>query len=62
VHAKDGHSSRPAAGLVLTSAWPAGAITGNFEPDFDHEYVGLVVFYDADGEFLWRCSGSLVTI
>jgi hypothetical protein len=48
-------------GLVLTSAWPAGAITGNFEPDFEHEYVGLVVFYDADGEFLWRCSGSLLT-
>jgi hypothetical protein len=48
-------------GLVLTSAWPAGAITGNFRPDFEHEYVGLVVFYDADGVFLWRCSGSLLT-
>ena len=48
-------------GLVLNSAWPAGAITGNFEPDFQHEYVGLVVFYDQDGEFLWRCSGSLLT-
>src|SRR5215204_6628600 len=48
-------------GLVLMSALPAGAVTGNFEPDFEHEYVGLVVFYDADGEFLWRCSGSLLT-
>ena len=48
-------------GLVLTTAWPAGAITGNFQPDFEHEYVGLVVFYDANGEFLWRCSGSLLT-
>jgi hypothetical protein len=48
-------------GLVLNSARPAGAITGNFEPDFQHEYVGLVVFYDQDGEFLWRCSGSLLT-
>ena len=48
-------------GLVLNSAWPAGAITGNFEPDFQHEYVGLVVFYDQDGQFLWRCSGSLLT-
>jgi hypothetical protein len=48
-------------GLVLTTAWPAGAITGNFVPDFEHEYVGLVVFYDEDGEFLWRCSGSLLT-
>jgi hypothetical protein len=48
-------------GLVLTNALPVGAITGNFEPDFEHEYFGLVVFYDADGEFLWRCSGSLLT-
>jgi Trypsin len=48
-------------GLVLTTAWPAGAVTGNFQPDFEHEYVGLIVFYDANGEFLWRCSGSLLT-
>ena len=40
---------------------PAGAITGNFVEDFEHPYVGLVVFYDAEGEFLWRCSGSLLT-
>ena len=30
-------------------------------PDTEHEYVGLVVFYDENGEFLWRCSGSLLT-
>jgi hypothetical protein len=46
--------------LLLTGA-PARAITGNFVPDFEHEYVGLIVFYDAEGEFLWRCSGSLLT-
>ena len=23
--------------------------------------MGLVVFYDGEGEFLWRCSGSLLT-
>src|SRR4029453_14656918 len=46
----------------LTLGGPsANAITGNFQPDFEHEYVGLVVFYDQDGEFLWRCSGSLLT-
>jgi secreted trypsin-like serine protease len=39
----------------------ARAITGDFVEDFDHPYVGLVVFYDANGEFLWRCSGSLLT-
>lgn len=46
---------------VLFTGSPAHAITGNFVPDYEHEYVGLVVFYDADGEFLWRCSGSLLT-
>jgi hypothetical protein len=40
---------------------PAGAITGNFVEDFEHPYVGLVAFYDADGNFMWRCSGSLLT-
>jgi hypothetical protein len=48
-------------GLLTVGAPSAQAITGNFEPDFEHEYVGLVVFYDANGEFLWRCSGSLLT-
>jgi secreted trypsin-like serine protease len=52
-----------AAGLVAGMALlvtPAGAITGNFQEDFVHDYVGLIVFYDADGEFMWRCSGSLI--
>jgi secreted trypsin-like serine protease len=40
---------------------PASAITGNYVEDFEHPYVGLVVFYDEDGEFLHRCSGSLLT-
>jgi hypothetical protein len=45
-------------GLGTTSVH---AITGNFEPDFEHEYVGLVVFYDAEGTPTHRCSGSLLT-
>lgn len=51
-------------GLLLSmvlAGTPARAITGNFVPDFKHEYVGLIVFYDAEGEFLGRCSGSLLT-
>src|SRR5215203_4856760 len=47
--------------LLTVSVPSAQAVTGNFEPDFEHEYVGLVVFYGEDGEFLWRCSGSLLT-
>ena len=52
------------AALVTTLAiavTPGSAVTGNFVKDFEHPYVGLVAFYDAEGEFLWRCSGSLLT-
>ncbi len=40
---------------------PAYAITGNFVEDNEHPYVGLVVFYDANGEFIWRCTGTLIS-
>lgn len=51
------------AGVAALSAGvaPARAITGNFVPDFEHDYVGLVVFYGADGAPSHRCSGSLLT-
>ena len=42
-------------------AAPTTAITGNVVQDTEHPFVGLVAFYDADAEFLWRCSGSLLT-
>lgn len=48
------------AGVAAGSVSPAKAITGNFVPDYTHNYVGLIAFYDADGNFLWRCSGSLL--
>src|SRR5215211_2124314 len=48
-------------GTLALEVMPAGAITGNFVQDFEHPYVGLVAFYDADGTFMWRCSGSLLT-
>ena len=38
---------------------PSGAVTGpNIVEDFDHEYVGLVAFYDEEGQFLHRCTGT----
>jgi hypothetical protein len=46
---------------MLATAMPAGAITGNYVEDFEHPFVGLVVFYDENGEFSHRCSGSLLT-
>src|SRR6188768_1733918 len=42
-------------------ALPASAITDG-SPDGDaHPYVGLMVAQDADGNPLWRCSGTLIT-
>jgi len=46
---------------TLAVAAPASAITGTFVEDNEHPFVGLVVFYDESGEFLWRCTGSLLT-
>lgn len=45
-------------GLVVGVTTPSGAITGNFEKDFQHSYVGLIAFYDENGDFLHRCTGS----
>ena len=51
-------------GALLAAALcaaPAHAITGNYVKDFEHPFVGLAVFYDENGEFAYRCSGSLLT-
>lgn len=46
--------------LVALGAGSSQAITGNFVPDSTHTFVGLVAFYDSQGTFMWRCSGSLI--
>ena len=48
-------------GTLSIAVAPGGAITGDWVEDNEHPFVGLVVFYDEDGEFLWRCTGSLLT-
>lgn len=47
--------------LAVVMAAPAFAITGHWVDDNEHPFVGLVVFYDANGDFIWRCSGSLIS-
>jgi secreted trypsin-like serine protease len=47
--------------LLSVFGTPVHAITNDWVEDFEHPYVGLVVFYNAAGEFLWRCSGSLIS-
>jgi hypothetical protein len=51
---------------VLGGAGGASAITGNYEKDFVHDFVGLMVFYtDPDPQtgdiFSHRCSGTLIS-
>lgn len=48
-------------GLLFASATPATAITGNYVDDLEHPYVGLIAAFDDEGEFMHRCSGSLLT-
>lgn len=50
-----------AAALAMTTAIPASAITGDYVKDNEHPFVGLIVFYNPDGTFHHRCSGSLLT-
>jgi len=47
--------------LLSVFGTPVHAITNDWVEDFEHPYVGLVVFYNAAGEFLWRCSGALIS-
>jgi secreted trypsin-like serine protease len=46
--------------ILAIGVSPVYAITGNFVQDNEHPFVGLVVFYDANGQFIWRCTGSLL--
>lgn len=52
------------AGLLMAAtvtAPPAGAITGDFVEDREHPYVGLVALLDENGEYLQRCTGTLLS-
>jgi hypothetical protein len=50
-----------AIALCVAIAVPANAITYG-EPDEDgHPFVGLVTFQSGDGNYLWRCSGTLLS-
>src|SRR6266508_2644428 len=47
--------------MLLATAAPAAAITYGEPDNGEHPYVGLVVFYDANGTPLHRCSGTLLS-
>ncbi len=51
---------------LFVFAAPAAAITYNYQKDFVHDFVGLVVFYttpdpETGDPFSHRCSGSLIS-
>jgi len=46
---------------LLAATTSAFGITGDWLEDNVHPYVGLVVFYNAQGSFISRCSGSLIS-
>ena len=50
-----------AAVIVISTENVVHGITGKFVQDFEHPFVGLAVFYDSDGVFSHRCSGSLLS-
>jgi hypothetical protein len=50
-----------AVGLIAAVAVPAGAITNGEADNGRHPYVGLMVADDADGNPLWRCTGTLLS-
>jgi hypothetical protein len=49
------------AGALAIGIVPAGAITDGELDGEGHPYVGLVTFYDDEGVYLWRCSGTLMS-
>jgi secreted trypsin-like serine protease len=49
------------AGFVAATVGTAMAIQFGAPDAGAHPYVGIVVFYDADGLPLWRCSGTQIS-
>src|SRR5206468_942843 len=47
-------------GLVAIGVSPAAAITDGSADGNGHPYVGLMTAHAANGNYLWRCSGTLL--
>jgi secreted trypsin-like serine protease len=45
---------------VAIVATPASAVLYGSPDGNNHPYVGIVRFFDADGDYMWRCSGTLI--
>ena len=49
-----------AAALVAMTVTPAAAITNGTPDGNGHPYVGLMTAHASNGNYLWRCSGTLL--
>ena len=47
--------------LALIAVAPGAAVTNGVPDSGQHPYVGLIVFYDAEGNPTHRCSGTLIS-
>jgi hypothetical protein len=47
--------------LILVTVIPVAAVTNGDPDNGAHPYVGLMVADDADGNPLWRCTGTLIS-
>jgi hypothetical protein len=50
-----------AVAAVAIGASPANAVLYGQPDSHDHPYVGVVRFFDEDGNYLWRCTGTLIS-
>ena len=46
--------------LVVTAS-PAHAVLYGQPDNNEHPYVGVIRFFDEDGNYLWRCTGTLIS-
>lgn len=46
---------------ALVVAAPAQTVLYGGPDNGEHPYVAMIRFYDAQGNYLWRCSGSLIS-
>ena len=48
--------------LLLLPATSASAISnGELDSDDEYPFVGMLAFYDEAGDYLWRCTGTLMS-
>jgi hypothetical protein len=49
------------AAVLTVAVSPASAVFFGTEDDGAHPYVGVIRFFDDEGNYLWRCSGTLIS-